>query len=183
MDQQQASTDSTEHQFNGPRLAMIATALVVSFGVLIWVCTALMNCKRRRPQPTSLPRAYLLPVYFQRGRSHTSTSAAPSRSTLVYPLYPAMPLPDYSEEDPLAHRQTRVSVPLQARTRSVVDGDDDGVHVFSSVQRGHYRRHHHIHPALRRDRIRESARESVETLPRYENPPSYKSDNGLRHST
>jgi hypothetical protein len=113
MDQQQSSIDAT----NWPRLAVITTVLVVSFGALIWICTALMNCKRRRTQPATLPRAYLMPVYVQGGSSHTPASAAPSRSTLVYLLYPAMPAPDYSEDDPLAHRQTGVSIPLHVRTR------------------------------------------------------------------
>jgi hypothetical protein len=182
MDRQQSSIDAT----NWPRLAVITTVLVVSFGALIWICTALMNCKRRRTQPATLPRAYLMPVYVQGGSSHTPASAAPSRSTLVYLLYPAMPAPDYSEDDPLAHRQTGVSIPLHARTRhpSLAAGEEEEeVHVFCSVQRGHPRRHHRIHPALRRERIRESVRESVETLPRYKNPPSYKSDNGFGHST
>jgi hypothetical protein len=100
-------------------------------------------------------------------------------------MYPPMASPDYSEEDPMAHHYTRLATPLQAHTRAShqrsLTVDDE--HVFGSVQRSHSRRNHRIHPALRREGIRESARESVETLPRYEYPPSYKSDNGLRHST
>jgi hypothetical protein len=174
-------TDTLGHPFNWPRLAIIATALVVSFAILLWVCTALMNCKRRRPEPTTMPRAYMLPVYVQRDSPRLSTSAAPSRSTQVYPLYPPMPSPDYSEEDPMANHYTRVATPLQARTRAshrhILTVDD--VHVFGSVQRSYSRRHRRIHPALRRERMRESARESVETLPRYEYPPSYNSNNGF----
>jgi hypothetical protein len=178
------STDTPDRPSNWARLTIIATALVVSFALLIWICTALKNCQRRRPNPTTMPGAYLLPVYAQ---PHLSTSTALSRSTLVYPLYPAMPSPDYSEQDLMAGHYARVATPLQARTRtsyghSLLDGVDEEVHVFGSVQRGHSRRHHRIHPALRRERIRESARESVETLPRYEAPPSYKSNNGFAHS-
>jgi hypothetical protein len=174
MDQQQAPTDTPDRPFNWRRLAIIATALVVSFALLIWICTALANCQRRRREATRMPQAYVLPVYAQ---PYLSTSTVLSRSTLVYPLYPAMPSPDYLEHDPMAGHYTPVATPLRARVRSR-EGEDD-VHVFGSVQRGYVsRRHQRIHPALRR----ENARESVETLPRYEAPPSYRSDNGFGHS-
>ena len=185
MAQDQAPPDATPYQFDWPRLGIILTAVIVASAILICVAAALTTCMRRRRQTPTMPRAFLLPVYVQHGSSHTSASAAPARSTLMYPRYPPMPSPVYEEEDPLARRQTRVSVPPQARTshrRTLGVVEDEDIYILGSVSHQQSRRRHRIHPALSREHIRESSRESVETLPRYENPPSYKLDNGFRQS-
>lgn len=189
MSQEQTPKDFEGRLVNWPRLASMTIGLVVAASLVIWLVTALLNCKPQRRNSATIPRAYLLPVYVDRHSSAGGTQPpATSSHRSEYPLGPDVLSPVHEVEDPTSYLRTRISTPLQAhrhisRRFSVTDIDGNDIHILDSVQQRASQRNHRIHSALCRVITHESARESVETLPRYENPPSYNSNNGFRLSS
>ncbi|KAF1850814.1 uncharacterized protein K460DRAFT_391226 [Cucurbitaria berberidis CBS 394.84] len=164
------SPDSrTDIGIDRKRFAMMATIAFVSIAVLAFTLMVLFKYKRRPTQP-AMPRAFLLPIYMQRYGSAADPTSTSTRSPLDDPS------PAYEEEEPILARGNSIVVPIPAHTRPPRELSPSRRNanppLFGSVHhRGIYRAPLQIHPALRG--VDREARESVDTLPRYPNPPAY----------
>ncbi|RAR02372.1 hypothetical protein DDE83_008594 [Stemphylium lycopersici] len=189
MNQQQVRGETVKHYINWARFAIILVGMVVVPALLIWSIMTISKYRCRRSQQNALPRAFLLHAYIQRQQLAGDWAAthSPAQATTLEPPYLETPPPADNETSAPAHRDVRVEFPPQAHIRGPNQRVGAGrrspdVFVLGSVQPRNPQRRSHIRSVCHRSGPQHSNYESVETLPRYQDPPSYKSDNGIGKS-
>jgi hypothetical protein len=184
MDREELHADSPDvDPVNWPRFVAIASVIVVCFVFVWWLIKFLADRQTRRHQQPTLPQAFFLPVYPQRRGSSIPGTTSPLGSPPPYIIHDPTPSPTY-EADNLPARRNSLAAPLPSLPRASLQSRITGEHsedvvIFGSVQM----RDSQVHPAFRGGGLRLQSRASVDTLPLYEEPPSYELDSGSRHFT
>ncbi len=166
MVEQQELEDTIAPHFTATHLVIAGVGAVAALLLVVGLGFALMRRKNRRVQQAAMPRAYLLPMYV--GRQSLPPAYEVERSALHRPAS-------------IAH-SPRALAGVSLENAQIGEDSEYEVYIWGSVQHRTSRRRLPLYPAHHRQNTHESARESVATLPRYEGPPSYKSDNGFQAS-
>ncbi|KAF2849752.1 hypothetical protein T440DRAFT_479912 [Plenodomus tracheiphilus IPT5] len=152
------------------RYRWIFMAIIAVVVVTFVIATVLLKCKFRRArsgaQATAASDGYLLPVLVHASPANTSAAAAADNGSQL--PFKSTPPPGYSARPTLSRTRCRLSIPLRVhalRTQAfdALYVEDSEYIIFGTVQYGVSRRA----PSTSRHR------DSVDLLPRYEEPPSY----------
>ncbi|KAF2127486.1 hypothetical protein P153DRAFT_50586 [Dothidotthia symphoricarpi CBS 119687] len=156
------------------RTGTIASLIVSAVILMVVVIMLAVSRRRQRRAPQAMPVPLLLPLYVQRqdedirGNTSRPTSAAfPSnhRGTRFQDYY--------------VYVENRNRVPVQAPGRVRQSHHSRNIHADYEDERANYSSHHsdspNRHPeSLRNPASQQEGSESVDTLPRYDEPPVYK---------
>ena len=172
MEHKRSSTDSRlDPDVNRHRFTMVATIAVVVTAAIVLIALILLSKFKPRCHAPVTQHNLLQPVYLQQHSSDTDAASNASHQSHD-------PLPVYEEEDRSLTRGSGIVVPTPAHVHSSQqrrssDSNNDGTSVFGSVQyRGSRNGPQQTHQAQQESR---EAHESVDTLPPYDDPPSYTS--------
>jgi hypothetical protein len=170
-----------EGQFTAKHLTIVAITIGITFGLIILLAIA-FRCdmhrrERQRAQQEDMPGAYSLPAYTN-NRDSTHSTASSSSTTAP---------PDNEGEAHALHTLDSITSPPQASAGVPLEhplfaGDSNYNYIWGSVQHRTSRRGRRTRVAHERQNSNDSARESVATLPRYEEPPSYESNDGSQNA-